>query len=66
MLRQLSRLIGLYFVCYCMPVSSTSLAIHDSLLDGYVFKTFVGIDWLSCAQECDKEDTIFSRVKYAS
>ena len=66
MLRQFSRLIGLYFVCYCMPVSSTGLAIHNSLLNGHVFKTFVGIDWLSCAQECDKEDMCFSYNYFSS
>ena len=60
MLRQLSCFIGLYFVCYCMPVSSTGLTIHNSLLNGHAFKTYVSIDWLSCAQECDKEDMCFS------
>ena len=60
MLRQLSWLIGLNFVCYCMPVSNAGLTMHNSLLNGYVFKTYVGIDWLSCAQECDKENMCFS------
>ena len=43
MLRQLSRLIGLYFVCYCMPVSNAGLTMHNSLLNGHVFKTYVGV-----------------------
>ena len=60
MVRQLSCFIGLYFVCYCMPVSSTGLTIHNSLLHGHAFKTYVSIDWLSRAQECDKEDMCFS------
>ena len=66
MLRQLSRLIGLYFVCHCMPVSNAGLTMHNSLLNGHVFKTYVGIDWLSCAQECDKEDMCFSYNFFSS
>jgi len=31
-----------------------------------VFKTFVGIDWLSCAQECDKEDMCLSYNFFSS
>ena len=39
--------------------------MHNSLLDGHVFKTYVGIDWLSCAKECDKEDMCFSYNYYS-
>jgi len=40
--------------------------MHNSLLNGHVFKTYVGIDWLSCAQECDKEDMCFSYNFFSS
>ena len=43
MLRQLSRLIGLYFGCYCLPLSNAGLTMHNSLLNAYVFKTYVGL-----------------------
>ena len=67
MLPQCSWLTGIFFVCYCIPAgSSAGLTMHNSLLDGHVFKTYVGIDWLSCAQECDKEDMCFSYNYYSN
>lgn len=40
--------------------------MRNSLLSGHVFKTFVGIDWLSCAQECDKDDMCLSYNFFSS
>ena len=53
-------------MCYCIPGSNAGLTMHNSLLNGHVFKTYVGIDWLSCAQECDKEDMCFSYNFYSA
>ena len=60
MLRQRSWLNAIFLVCYCIPGSSAGLTMHNTLLKRHVFKTYVGIDWLSCTQECDKEDMCVS------
>ena len=65
MFPQHSWLTGIFFVCYCIPGSNAGLTMHNTLLNGHVFKTYVGIDWLSCAQECDKEDMCFSYNFYS-
>ena len=40
--------------------SSDGFTVHNSLLTGHVFKTFVSIDWLQCVQECHKHDMCIS------
>ena len=59
-------LTGIFFVCYYIPGLNAGLTMHNSLLNGHVFKTYVGIDWLACAQECDKEDMCFSYNFYSA
>ena len=67
MLRQRSWLNAIFFVCYgCIPGSNAGLTMHNSLLNGHVFKTYVGIDWLSCAQECQKDGLCVSYNFFSS
>lgn len=55
MLRLCFLLNVIFIAFYCIPSSKAGLTMHNSLLNGHVFKTHVGIDWLSCVQECYKE-----------
>lgn len=39
---------------------SNGFTVHNSLLTGHAFKTFVSSDWLLCVSECHKHDMCLS------
>ena len=46
MLPQRSCLTGIFFVCYCIPGLNAGITMHNSLLDGHVFKTYFFLSFL--------------------
>ena len=45
---------------HCIRCSEGGFTIQNSLLNGSVFKTYVGMEWLSCVEECTREAICFS------
>ena len=50
----------IFIAVHCIRFSEAGFTIQNSLLNGHVFKTYVGMEWLSCIQECNNEAICFS------